>query len=150
MTVFFYKKHPDAVIPDFATPYSACMDLTTVESIDADLSNLAWPPVVVARFGLIAKVEPGYHLEVYLRSSTPRKYGVMVPHSVGIIDQDYCGPDDELILPLLVLEEHVKIPKGSRIAQLKLCKTIRHEIREVLYETLKDDKSRGGYGSTGE
>src|SRR5918999_417439 len=67
--------------------------------------------------GVVA-VPAGSCLIVSLRSSTPMRYGVIQPHGIGVIDQDYNGPEDELRIPLLNLRrETVAIPAGTRIAQ---------------------------------
>ena len=44
---------------------------------------------------IIVEVPKGYMLMVASRSSTPRKKGLMKPHGIGVVDQDFCGPQDE-------------------------------------------------------
>src|SRR3989338_2794769 len=56
------------------------------------------PPKSVALVpgNIIVETPPGYMLVVALRSSTPRKKGLHKPHGIGVIDQDYCGDEDEV------------------------------------------------------
>jgi len=96
----------------------------------------------------IIKVPPGYFLFIASRSSLFKK-GLQLANSVGVIDQDYHGPNDELHLSIRnVSERTVEVKKGDRLAQgliLPIQKVA--EWQEV--EKIKDE-SRGGYGSTGQ
>src|SRR5947209_19501205 len=47
---------------------------------------------------VIVRTPPGFMLLLTLRSSTPRRKGLLIPHGVGIVDQDYCGEGDELMV----------------------------------------------------
>jgi len=85
-------------------------------------------------------------LLVTLRSSTPRRKGLLVPHGVGIIDKDYCGEGDEIMLQVYnFLDEAVTVQRGERIAQgmfVPIMQVNWNEVDEV-------GKGRGGFGSTG-
>jgi len=85
-------------------------------------------------------------LLVTLRSSTPRRKGLLVPHGVGIIDQDYCGEGDEIMLQVYnFLDEAVTVQRGERIAQgmfVPIMQVNWNEVDEV-------GKGRVGFGSTG-
>lgn len=107
------------------------------------------PPKEIAYIAanLIVEVPHGYMLVVASRSSTPGKKGLTPPHGFGIIDHDYCGPEDEIkVLVYNFKDEAVKIGRGEKIAQGVFVKIDRFEWEEV-----KDmqRKSRGGFGSTG-
>ena len=83
---------------------------------------------------------------VYPRSSTPRKKGLLIPHGAGIIDQDYCGENDEVLLQFYnFTKEDVTVEQGERIGQGTFVKIERAEWTD--YEPKQD--SRGGFGSTG-
>jgi dUTP pyrophosphatase len=96
---------------------------------------------------LIVEVPKGYMLVVASRSSTPRKKGLMPPHGFGIIDHDYCGPEDEIsVLVYNFTDADVLVSKGEKIAQgvfVKIDKFEWEEVDEIARE------SRGGFGSTG-
>ena len=46
-------------------------------------------------------VPNGYFLGIFARSSTPLKRGLMVANGVGVVDADYCGPEDEIKVQVL-------------------------------------------------
>lgn len=96
---------------------------------------------------IILKVPKGYMLMIAPRSSTPKKCGVLMPHSVGILDQDYCGEEDEILIQIYNFKDTpIIIQSGERIAQGILVRVDRFEFEEI---DKMSKKSRGGYGSTG-
>ena len=67
---------------------------------------------------LIIETPPGFMLLISLRSSTPKKFGLLSPHGIGVVDQDFSGSDDEInILVFNFTDKGVTIKKGDRIAQ---------------------------------
>jgi len=95
---------------------------------------------------VIVKVPKGYALIVASRSSTPRKHGLSKPHGIGIIDQDYCGPEDEVKIQMFnFTDKPVTIARGTKIAQGMFVRVDRFSFKEV--DNVKT-KSRGGFGST--
>jgi dUTP pyrophosphatase len=103
--------------------------------------------IVLVPSNVIVEVPKGYMLIVASRSSTPRKKGVMQPHGFGIIDHDYCGPEDEIKIQVYnFTDSAVEIKKGDKIAQgvfVRIDKFEWEESDEIRVE------SRGGFGSTG-
>jgi dUTP pyrophosphatase len=133
--------HDAAQPPHYATPGSHGFDLCTAEA-----AAIAPGEIALVGTGLVFATPPGWGLLVCLRSSTPRKFGVIQPHAVGIIDEDYRGPADEVRLQLLnFTASPTTIPAGSRIAQGVFVRAGR--ARWSLHEP--DQRSRGGFGSTG-
>jgi dUTP pyrophosphatase len=127
--------------PTYATAGSVGFDLSTAEPVDIEPGAIA-----LVGTGVVVATPPGWCLLLSLRSSTPRKFGVLQPHAVGVIDEDYRGPEDELRLQLLnFTSTPVHIPAGSRIAQGVFVRTERAEWVRHAHE----DASRGGFGSTG-
>ncbi|MCX6820992.1 MAG: dUTP diphosphatase [Candidatus Aenigmarchaeota archaeon] len=95
---------------------------------------------------VIVAVPDGYVLVVALRSSTPKKKQLLCPHGIGIIDNDYCGPDDEVMVQVYNFsEQSVTVARGEKIAQGIFVKVDNAEWGEV--ESVSE-KSRGGFGST--
>jgi len=93
------------------------------------------------------EVPEKYMLVVASRSSTPRKKGLTPPHGFGIIDHDYCGPEDEIkVMVYNFTDKVVKIEKGEKIAQGVFVRIDKFEWEEV--DEIKGE-SRGGFGSTG-
>ena len=71
----------------------------------------------------------------------------MVANGVGIVDPDYCGPADEIMIQVLNFTgADVQIRRGDRLAQGIVLPTPRvqwDEVDEVAAVT------RGGFGATG-
>ena len=129
-------------IPEYQTKGAVAFDLYARE--DAVVA-----PKEITRIpgNVIIQTPPGYMLVVVPRSSTPRKYGLSIPQGIGIIDQDFCGPEDELILQLYnFTDKPVTIERGTRLAQAVLVKIALAEFEEVNEIA---PNSRGGFGSTG-
>jgi dUTP pyrophosphatase len=140
MQVPLLHLHPSASEPAYATPGSVGFDLSTVEVVDIEPVE-----IVLVGTGLVIATPPGWALLVCLRSSTPKRFGVMQPHGIGVIDQDYQGAEDELRLQLLnFTPAAVHIPSGSRIAQGVF---VRAE-QAAWTAHAPDGESRGGFGST--
>lgn len=81
----------------------------------------------------VALVVPkGYLLLVLSRSSTPTHTGLVMPHSVGIIDPFFCGDDDEIQLIFKnTTNKSISIKKGAKLAQGVLIKYETAEFVEV-------------------
>ncbi len=141
MDVPILRLHDSAHQPRYATAGSSGFDLCTAEP-----AEIAPGEIALVGTGLVLATPPGWCLLVCLRSSTPRKFGVIQPHAVGIIDEDYRGPADELRLQLLnFTQAPTHIPAGSRIAQGVFVRADRAEWSAHD----PDEASRGGFGSTG-
>lgn len=96
---------------------------------------------------IIVEVPEGYMLTIASRSSTPLKKGLLTPHGIGIIDKDYCGPDDEIKIQVYNFSENeVVIGRGDKIAQGVFVRVDTFEWNEV---DVMQKPSRGGFGSTG-
>ena len=95
---------------------------------------------------VIVHTPPGYVLMVVPRSSTPRRLGLVSPHGAGLIDQDYCGPEDEILIQLLnIRSEPVSVARGERVAQGVFVRVAIAQWHEV---ERSEGSSRGGFGST--
>lgn len=95
---------------------------------------------------LIVEVPKGHVLMITARSSLFKK-GLILANGVGIIDQDYNGPADEIKTAVYNFSDKpVEIKKSERIAQGLILPIERAEWVEV--DIIKNE-SRGGFGSTG-
>lgn len=95
---------------------------------------------------LIVQTPPGYMLMLTMRSSTARRKGLLIPNGVGIIDQDYSGAGDELLVSVYNFrDEAVTVQRGERIAQGIFVPIVRVAWQEVD----QVGEGRGGFGSTG-
>ena len=96
--------------------------------------------------GVAIKLPEGYEALLVPRSSTFKHYGIMQTNSVGVIDESYCGDDDEWMMPVLATRD-VTIPFDDRICQFRI---IKHQPETEFVEADHlGDKNRGGFGSTG-
>lgn len=96
--------------------------------------------------GVAMELPEGYEAIIAPRSSTFRKYGILLTNGIGIVDNSYCGNDDQWTFPAYAMYD-VTIPKNERICQFRIQK-IQPEIEFVTVDDLKNP-NRGGLGSTG-
>lgn len=96
--------------------------------------------------GVSIHLPRGYEAYVMPRSSSFKKWGFIQTNSVGLIDESYCGDDDEWMLPVYFTRESF-IYKGDRICQFRIQK----KMPEVVFKEVQtlSSQSRGGLGSTG-
>ena len=128
-------------LPKYETSGSVGFDFICRES-----AEIAPQSIVLIPANVVVETPPGYMLMVCLRSSTPRKLGLLMPQGVGIVDNDYCGEEDELKIQVYnFTDEVVKVERGSRIAQGIFVRVGTAEWNEVEQMAAA---SRGGFGST--
>lgn len=96
--------------------------------------------------GVCMKLPEGYEAHLLPRGSTYKNFGIIQANSMGIIDESYCGDNDQWFMPAIALRDTV-IPKGSRICQFRIMPKMEKVKFVETFQML--DKDRGGYGSTG-
>ena len=129
-------------LPQYESDGAAAFDLAAAGDVTIQPGQVALIPT-----GLVIEVPPGMFLGIFARSSTPLKRGLMVANGIGIVDPDYCGPDDEVKIAVLnFTSAPVRVAAGDRIAQGMLLPVNRVTWEET--QVLRED-SRGGFGSTG-
>lgn len=130
-------------LPEYHTAGSVGFDLITRQTTVIAPGQIALVPGNV-----IVKVPEGYALLILPRSSLPRKKALVCPHSIGVIDCDYHGPEDEVKVQVQnISQSPVTVERGERIAQGIFVKVDRAEWAEVQGH---DAETRGGFGSTGD
>ena len=128
-------------LPEYQTEGSVAFDIYTREDAIIGARELKVLPS-----NLIIAVPKGYMLMLAARSSLAKK-GLRLGNSVGVIDEDYHGPKDEICVSLFnFTDQPVELKKGDRVAQGLVVPIQRVEWEEQ--EEIKKD-SRGGFGSTG-
>lgn len=143
LIVRYKKLHPDAVAPEYKTPGAAAFDFGLVEDV-------AIPPrsFVKVRTGLVIQAPQHHVLLIVSRSSNPGKKGIDLANSVGVIDSDYRGPNDEIFLVLEnITDSEVRFTAGERVAQGMIVPVPRVQLEAIAGEITEAD--RGGFGSTG-
>lgn len=128
-------------LPTYATAGSVGFDLLCREDTEIAPRKLGRIPG-----NIIVQTPPGYMLLLTMRSGAPKRKGLLIPHGVGIIDQDYCGDGDELLVQVYNFrDEAVMVQRGERIAQGVFVPIMRVEWNE----SDEIGVGRGGFGSTG-
>lgn len=142
MKVKIKRVDQDLALPVYETAGSVGFDILAREDV-----TLAPKTVGLIPGNIIVEVPENYMLVVASRSSTPKKKGLLTPHGIGIIDHDYCGPEDEIKIQVFNFLEHgVVIQRGEKIAQGVFVHIDKFEWEEVDGMT---KPNRGGFGSTG-
>jgi dUTP pyrophosphatase len=142
MKVKIQKLDPTVELPQYRTAEAAAFDLAASEDV-----SIAPREIKFIKTGLVIEAPHGHFLLIASRSSTPRKKGLLIPQSIGIIDRDYSGPADEVLLQFYnFTNETVTVTKGERLAQGLFLKVDHVEWEEV--SSIRA-QSRGGFGSTG-
>ena len=97
--------------------------------------------------GIAMQLPEGYEAHLYPRSSTFNKYKILLVNSVGIIDNSYCGDNDEWKFMAYATED-TKIEKNTRICQFRIVE--KQPSFEIVAVDHLGNPDRGGIGSTGE
>src|SRR5690242_4757344 len=87
---------PSIVLPEYQTAGAAGFDFAAAADVVVAPRSVALVPT-----GLVIEVPRGHFLGVFARSSTPLKRGLMIANGVGVVDEDYCGPQDEVKIQVL-------------------------------------------------
>lgn len=141
MDVRVTKIDPRAVIPEYHTEDAAAFDLAIIEDAVVPARGTAF-----LRTGLVFGIPKDHVLLVFARSSLFKKFGLTLANQVGVLDPDYCGPEDECFIYVFNPgDADVHLLAGSRLAQ---CMVLPRP-RVAFVEGPPAVKSRGGFGSTG-
>ncbi len=133
--------YDDIILPKRATAGSAGYDLFA----PCDMEIAAGETVLIPT-GIRARIDNGWVLMIFPRSGLGFKYRVRLNNTVGIIDSDYYGADNEGHIMVKLTNEGdktVSVAKGSGFAQGVF----------LPFGITEDDSAdavrTGGFGSTG-
>lgn len=142
--------HPEAKVPEYATPGASAFDLRAIIDPAQTLHPLRRyihpGGSLIVRTGIAVAVPQGWGLFIYSRSGHGFKNDVSLSNCVGVIDSDYTG---EIMVKLRNdSKEAFFVNHGDRIAQavLQVAPRAQFIVREKLQET---ERGAGGMGSTG-
>lgn len=139
MKVKVKRVDKDLPLPSYETAGAVAFDLIARIPVKIESHTIGRVPANV-----VVEIPEGYMLLLKDRSSTPKKKGLIC--TVGFVDQDYCGDDDELTIQFYNFQDKpVLIEKGERLGQAAFVRIDRSEWEEV--ETMSKP-NRGGFGST--
>ena len=96
--------------------------------------------------GICVQLPKGYEAHIVPRSSTYKNFGLVQANHMGVVDESYCGDNDQWFVPMIAIRDTV-VHVNDRICQFRIFKNQPAiEFDEVEFLTGAD---RGGFGSTG-
>lgn len=116
-------------------------------------------PTTYVPLGVAMQLPAGFEGIAAPRSSSNKKFHIVQTNSLGVIDQPYCGEDDQWHMPIMATGE-VNIKKGDRICQFR----VQLSQKATMWQKLKwlfssgveiqivdslDNPNRGGLGHSG-
>lgn len=117
------------------------IDLRAAEDVTLKAGEFKLIPL-----GVAMELPTGYEAHMVPRSSTYKKFGIIQTNHQAVIDESYCGDNDQWLYPAYALRD-TEIHKGDRICQFRIMeKQPNIEFEEV--EQLGNE-DRGSFGSTG-
>lgn len=162
MKIKIKRLHPDAVVPSYAKPGDAGMDLTAVSKVYDKDGNVSYGT------GLAFEIPEGYVGLLFPRSSNSKK-DLLLSNSVGVLDSGYRGEvsfkfkpaaffggnletvgvdsdtyEETFLSPTDLTEYSV----GERIGQIIILPYPQITFQEV-EELSTTERGEGGFGSTG-
>lgn len=96
--------------------------------------------------GIAMQLPKGYEAHIAPRSSTFKLYGVIQTNGLGIVDESYCGDNDQWFMPVYATRT-TEIKAGDRICQFRLAQKMPKV--NMCEEKNLSSENRGGHGSTG-
>lgn len=136
MTIRIYSEHGEEYVPESMTGGSAGLDIRTPEPI--------WLPhnmKTTVDTGLVIDTRdidgPAWVLAAP-RSSTGIKMAVSLQNTIGVIDPDYCGPDDQIKVFLkrdrcmAEVVDHIELNKGFS-KRFKVDRMEAHRVKNDLF-----------------
>lgn len=131
-------------LPERATKFSAGYDFYY---LDSEPTIIEPNEIVYVKTGVKSKFPEDIVLKLYNRSSNPKKKGLVLANSVGIVDKDFYNNEDnegEIAFAFLnIKNEPITIKNGDKLGQgiFEKYYTITNE------EEIINERS-GGFGST--
>lgn len=117
------------------------IDLRAAQDVELKAGEFKLIPL-----GVAMELPEGYEAHVVPRSSTYKHFGIIQTNHMGVIDESYCGDNDQWFFPAYALRD-TQVHVGDRICQFRIMEhqpAIQFEEVEQL-----EHEDRGGHGSTG-
>ena len=137
----YIKYFTEDVIPVEKISTGDWIDLRAAADVEFRAGEFKLIPLGV---GMI--LPEGYEAHIVPRSSTYKNFGIIQTNSIGVVDNSYCGDEDEWKMAAYALRDTL-IRKNDRICQFRIIE----KQPEIEFETVEHlrETSRGGFGSTG-
>lgn len=117
------------------------IDLRAAKEMDLKAGQYAMIPL-----GVAMKLPEGYEAHIVPRSSTYKNYGLIQTNHMGVVDESYCGDNDQWHMPVYAFRDTV-VHVNDRICQFRI---MEHQPKIVFEEVeALSAPDRGGFGSTG-
>lgn len=130
-------------LPQYATPYSAGVDLRANLEESIVLKPLERTLVPT---GLYIELPQGYEAQIRPRSGLAAKHGLTVLNTPGTIDADYRGEIKVILVNLS--NENFEIKDGERVCQMVIA--AHAQVEWVETDSLEEtERGIGGFGHTG-
>ena len=117
------------------------IDLRAAKKVEMKAGDFCLIPL-----GVAMELPKGYEAHIVPRSSTFKNFGIIQTNHMGVIDETYCGNNDQWFFPAYALRDTV-IEVNDRICQFRIMKHQPSIYSEEVPELISED--RGGHGSTG-
>lgn len=117
------------------------IDLRAAKTVSLHKGEFALIPL-----GVAMQLPKGYEAHIVPRSSTYKNFGIIQTNHQGVIDESYCGDNDQWMMPVEARRD-TTIHVNDRICQFR----IMEKQPEIVFEevTSLQNQDRGGFGSTG-
>jgi dUTP pyrophosphatase len=138
----FRRLDPSAVLPSYAHPGDAGLDLASATDVEVGPGERAMVPT-----GVAVAIPDGFAGLVLPRSGLASRHGLTLANAPGLIDAGYRG---EITCAMVNLDRSapVSVRRGDRIAQLVIV-PIPAVRPEWVEELPASERGSGGFGSTG-
>lgn len=132
-------------LPVRKTKYSAGYDIEAAEDVVVPSFKKGTNPTLI-KTGLKAYMQDDEVLILANRSSNPKKKGLILSNSIGVVDKDYYGNIDNdghiMFAFYNIKEEDIQIKKGECIGQAMFQKYL------ITDDDNAQNQRTGGFGST--
>lgn len=117
------------------------IDLRAAEDVELKQGDFKLIPL-----GIAMQLPKGYEAHIVPRSSTFKNFGVIQANHMGMVDESYCGDNDQWYFPAIAMRD-TSIKVGDRICQFRI---VEHQ-PQISFEAVETlgNEDRGGIGSTG-
>ena len=113
------------------------IDLRAAKEMELKAGQYAMIPL-----GVAMKLPEGYEAHIVPRSSTYKNYGLIQTNHMGVVDESYCGDNDQWHMPVYALRDTV-IHVNDRICQFRI---MEHQPKIVFEEVeALSAPDRGGF-----
>lgn len=127
--------------------YDCYVRTASVNGVEPTGNVIRFAPgdIIVVNLGFSMDMGKGYEGYILPRSSTFKNTGLLLTNSMGLVDDTYCGDNDEWLV-MFYSTRYGAFKKGDRLVQISVKKSTPLDIEEV---DILGNEDRGGYGTSG-